>query len=283
MGITHVVRGDDHLTNAFKQAKVYELLGWEAPVFAHIPLIHGPDGAKMSKRHGAVGVETYRDKGYLPEAMRNYLLRLGWGHGDVEIVSTEKAIELFDLDGVGKSAARFDFDKLDNFNGHYLRQADDTRLTDLVQARLAAELGRELTGDDRSRLLAGMDGLKQRAKTLQDLAESARFYVQRPKELTPKAAKQLTDDARARLVQLADRLQGLSNWNHDLLESETRTFAEELDLGLGKVAQPLRAALTGSTVSPGIFEVMEVLGRQETLTRLRAVAEAGARDAAEND
>ena len=279
MGVTHVIRGDDHLTNAFKQAKVYELLGWDAPVFAHIPLIHGPDGAKMSKRHGAVGVETYRDKGYLPEAMRNYLLRLGWGHGDLEIVDTEKAIELFDLDGVGKSAARFDFDKLDNFNGHYIRQADDTRLTDLVQQRLETDLGRELTGDDRSRLLAGMDGLKQRAKTLQDLAESAQFYVQRPKSLTPKAEKQLTGEARARLAKLAERLEPLSNWNQDLLESETRDFAEGLDLGLGKVAQPLRAALTGSTVSPGIFEVLEVLGRQETLARLRAAAEPAEADA----
>ena len=284
MGVTHVIRGDDHLTNAFKQAQVYQLLGWEAPVFAHIPLIHGPDGAKMSKRHGAVGVETYRELGYLPEAMRNYLLRLGWGHGDLEIVSSEQAVKLFDLDGVGKSAARFDFDKLDNFNGHYLRQADDARLTDLVQERLEAALGRELTGDDRSRLLAGMDGLKQRAKTLRDLAESAEFYVQRPQQLTAKAEKQLTGDARARLATLADRLEKLANWNHDLLESETRDFAEGLDLGLGKVAQPLRAALTGSTVSPGIFEVMEVLGRQATLARLRAAADAAtdADEAAEN-
>jgi glutamyl-tRNA synthetase len=274
MGVTHVIRGDDHLTNAFKQAQVYELLGWQAPVFAHIPLIHGPDGAKMSKRHGAVGVETYRDKGYLPEALRNYLLRLGWGHGDLEIVSTEKAIELFDLEGVGKSAARFDFDKLDNFNGHYLRQADDSRLTDLVQERLEVQLGRALTGDDRSRLLAGMNGLKQRAKTLRDLAESAAFYVQRPTTLSPKAEKQLTGDARARLATLAERLENLSHWNHDLLESETRDVAEGLGLGLGKVAQPLRAALTGSTVSPGLFEVMEVLGRQETLARLRAAAPA---------
>jgi glutamyl-tRNA synthetase len=272
MGVTHVIRGDDHLTNAFRQAQLYRAMGWEAPAFAHIPLIHGPDGSKMSKRHGAVGIETYRERGYLPEALRNYLLRLGWGHGDLEIVSTEQAIELFDLDGVGKSAARFDFDKLDNFNGHYIRQAEDARLTDLVQARLEGELGRELTGDDRSRLLAGMSGLKQRAKTLADLAESAKFYVQRPQSFTAKAEKQLDDESRARLGKLAARLEGLQAWNHDLLESEVRQFCEEADIKLGKVAQPLRAALTGSTVSPGIFEVMEVLGRDECLARLRAQA-----------
>jgi glutamyl-tRNA synthetase len=272
MGVTHVIRGDDHLTNAFRQYQLYQAMGWEAPAFAHIPLIHGPDGSKMSKRHGAVGIETYRERGYLPEALRNYLLRLGWGHGDLEIVSTEQAIELFDLDGVGKSAARFDFDKLDNFNGHYIRQAEDARLTDLVQARLEGELGRELTGDDRSRLLAGMSGLKQRAKTLADLAESAKFYVQRPQSFTAKAEKQLDDESRARLGKLAARLEGLQAWNHDLLESEVRQFCEEADIKLGKVAQPLRAALTGSTVSPGIFEVMEVLGRDECLARLRAQA-----------
>jgi len=274
MGVTHVIRGDDHLTNAFRQFQLYRAMDWEPPVFAHIPLIHGPDGAKMSKRHGAVGLETYRDRGYLPEALRNYLLRLGWGHGDLEIVSTEQAVELFDLDGVGKSAARFDFDKLDNFNGHYLRQADDTRLTDLMQPRLEAELNRELTGDERSRLLAGMDGLKQRAKTLQDLSENARFYVERPKQFTGKAEKQLDAEARGRLGELLARLDKLQSWNQDLLESEARDYCEANDLKLGKVAQPLRAALTGSTVSPGIFEVMEVLGREETLARLRAQSEA---------
>jgi glutamyl-tRNA synthetase len=272
MGVTHVIRGDDHLTNAFRQYQLYRAMDWEPPVFAHIPLIHGPDGAKMSKRHGAVGLESYREQGYLPEALRNYLLRLGWGHGDVEIISTEEAVKLFDLDGVGRSAARFDFDKLANFNGHYIREADDTRLTGDVGQRLESRLGRSLTADERERLLRGMDGLKQRAKTLVELAENSEFYVSRPQSLTPKAAKQLDDDARGRLARLQGRLAGLDDWNETAIEEAVRRFAEDEDLKLGKVAQPLRAALTGSTVSPGIFEVMAVLGQTETLVRLAAQA-----------
>ncbi|RDD62124.1 glutamate--tRNA ligase [Ferruginivarius sediminum] len=272
MGVTHVIRGDDHLTNAFRQYQLYRAMDWEPPVFAHIPLIHGPDGAKMSKRHGAVGLEAYREQGYLPEALRNYLLRLGWGHGDVEIISTEEAVRLFDLDGVGRSAARFDFDKLANFNGHYIREAEDSRLTEDVTQRLESRLGRSVTAEERGRLLRGMDGLKQRAKTLVELAENAEFYVARPQALTPKAAKQLDDDARGRLARLQVRLDGLDDWSETAIEEAVRRFAEDEDLKLGKVAQPLRAALTGSTVSPGIFEVMAVLGRTETLARLAAQA-----------
>jgi glutamyl-tRNA synthetase len=268
MGITHVIRGDDHLTNAFRQYQVFRALGWTPPTFAHIPLIHGPDGAKLSKRHGAVGVSAYREQGYLPEAVRNILLRLGWGHGDREIIATDEAIALFDLDGVGKSAARFDFDKLDHFNGHYLREADDERLTDLTVPRIEAAIGRAVTDTERARLHAGMPGLKHRAKTLVDLAESARIYVERPRALTPKAAKMLDAEARDRLSRLHATLADVSDWRADVLEPLVREQAEAEGLKLGKLAQPLRAALTGTTVSPGIFEVMAAMGRDEVLARL---------------
>jgi len=274
MGVTHAIRGDDHLTNAFRQTQVYRALGWTEPDFAHIPLIHGPDGAKMSKRHGAVSVSAYREQGYLPEALRNYLLRLGWGYGDREIVPTEEAIQLFGLENVGKSAARFDFDKLKSFNAHYLREADDGRLARLVAPHIAEHLGRHPGEAELALLERAMPGLKQRAKTLVDLAESAVFYLQRPASPTPKAAKQLDDTARARLQRLLARLRDLAGWDAATLESAVRDFAEAEDCKLGKIAQPLRAALTGSTVSPGIFEVMTVLGREETLARIEAAVSA---------
>ena len=268
MGITHVVRGDDHLTNAFRQYQVFKAMGWAPPTFAHIPLIHGPDGAKLSKRHGAVGVSAYREQGYLPEAVCNILLRLGWGYGDREIISKQEAIELFDLDGVGKAAARFDFAKLDNFNGHYIREADDQRLTHLIVDRLENHLGRSLGPVERQRLLQGMPGLKQRSKTINELADNAVFYVQRPVSLTPKAAKLIDEQARGRLTRLREALAELESWDETTLEEAVRRFAESEELKLGKVAQPLRAALTGTTVSPGIFEIMAVLGRNEVLARL---------------
>ncbi|WP_142847005.1 glutamate--tRNA ligase [Telmatospirillum sp. J64-1] len=269
MGITHVIRGDDHLTNAFRQYQLYAACGWDVPVFAHIPLIHGPDGAKLSKRHGALGAEAYRDMGFLPEAMRNYLLRLGWGHGDDEIISTEQAIEWFDLDGVGRSASRFDMVKLTNLNGHYIRQADDARLVDLIVPRLETALGQPLDETGKARLLAGMKGLKERAKTLVELAESALFYVRsRPLQPDEKAAKLLDADGRALLDRLASRFAAAAEWRAEALEEETRKLAEEAELKLGKLAQPLRAALTASTVSPPIFEVMEILGKEETLARI---------------
>jgi glutamyl-tRNA synthetase len=265
MGITDVIRGDDHLTNTFRQLQIYQAMGWEPPRFAHIPLIHGPDGAKLSKRHGALGVEAYRDMGYLPEALRNYLLRLGWGHGDDETISTEQAIAWFDLDGVGRAPSRFDFAKLDNLNGHYLRQADDARLAREVAARLG------VAGDTaiEQRLAAGMAGLKARAKTLKELAENARFYTLR-RPLTPddKARALLTADASKVLKELRGILAAASIWIGADLEAEARTFAEAKAIKLGQVAQPLRAALTGSTTSPPIFEVMQVLGREETLGRI---------------
>ena len=274
MGITHVIRGDDHLTNAFRQTQLYRACGWEVPTFAHIPLIHGPDGAKLSKRHGALGVEAYEDMGYLPEAMRNYLLRLGWGHGDDEIISTAQAIEWFDLGAVGRSPARFDFQKLDNLNGHYLREADDARLAADCAPRLAVLLGRPLNEEEAGLLVKAMDGLKQRAKTLSEIVDHAVFYFQRPDSLTPKAAKNLGEEGRATLAGLRAALEALEGWTEESCEEAVRQFAEAHDLKLGQVAQPLRGALTGSHMSPGIFEVMALLGREEVLVRLRDVPEA---------
>ncbi len=274
MRITHVIRGDDHLTNAFRQSQLYRLIGWQPPAFAHIPLIHGPDGAKLSKRHGALGAEAYRDMGYLPEALRNYLLRLGWGHGDDEIIGDADAIAWFDLDGVGKAAARFDMAKLTSLNAHWLRQADDARLVDLVVDRL----GQTVDEEGRRRLLAGMAGLKERARTLLDLADGAAFYVRpRPVSLDDKARKQLAGDGAAALAEARARLVALEPWSREALEADARALADDSGRKLGKVAQPLRAALTGSATSPPVFEVMEILGRAESLGRLDdALAEADA-------
>jgi len=270
MGITHVIRGADHMTNTFRQIQIYNAMGWTLPRFAHIPLIHGADGAKLSKRHGAVGVEAYRDLGYLPEAMRNYLLRLGWAHGDDEIIDTAQAIAWFDLDGVGRSPARFDVAKLDNVNAHYLRAADDERLVALILPRVETHLGHAVDAAGRSRLLKGMNGLKQRAKTLVELADGAVFYVRpRPLKLDQKAQAVLTPEARRALAEHASALETVTEWRAPVLEQIDRTFAEQHGLKLGQVAQPKRAALTGSTTSPPIYEVMEVLGREETLARLR--------------
>jgi glutamyl-tRNA synthetase len=268
MGITHAIRGDDHLTNAFRQHHLYLLCGWTPPAFAHIPLIHGPDGAKLSKRHGALGVDAYRELGYLPEALKNYLLRLGWAHGDEEVISESQAIEWFDLPQVGRSAARFDFAKLENLNGHYMREADDARLTALTVARLQRDL--DVDDSAAARLHDGMSGLKARANTVAQLADSARFYVTRPRfplEI-PKAAKLLQGDGAALAREAARALSDLDRWMEADIEARLRAFAEEKELGFGKVAQPVRAALTGSNASPGIFEVMAILGREETLARL---------------
>ena len=270
MGITHVIRGDDHLTNAFRQVQLYRACEWDVPIHAHIPLIHGPDGAKLSKRHGALGVDAYRDMGYLPEAMRNYLLRLGWSHGDDEIISTEQAIEWFTLDSAGRSPSRFDFVKLTQLNGHYLRQAEDSRLAALIAPRLESELGRTLTESETARLTAGMAGLKERAKTLIDLAQSALFYVRaRPLSLDEKATRHVAEPvAQEILAVYAERAGALPEWNREALETVARDLATEKEIKLGAVAQPLRAALAGATVSPPIFEVMEVLGQTETLGRI---------------
>ncbi len=268
MDITHVVRGDDHLTNTFRQVQIYRAFGWEPPRFAHIPLIHGPDGAKLSKRHGALGIEAYRDMGYLPEALRNYLLRLGWGHGDAEIIGDDQAIEWFDLSGIGRSPARFDFAKLDSLNGHYLRQADDARLVELVAVPVEKIVGAPLSPEDRARLKRGMGGLKERAKTLRDLANAAAFYARsRPLPISAKAAEILAGNT-SLLQRLAAQLGAETDWSVAALESFVRRFAEGENIKLGAAAQPLRAALTGEGVSPPIFEVMAVLGRDECLGRI---------------
>jgi len=269
MGVTHVIRGDDHLTNAFRQTQLFRAMGWDMPLFAHIPLIHGPDGSKMSKRHGALGVDAYRDQGYLPEALRNYLLRLGWSHGDEETISTDQAIEWFGLDAVGKSPARFDFAKLTNLNGNYIRQTENGRLTELVLARLAATLDGVLAEEAPSRLNKGMDGLKERAKNLVELSDNSSFYAKkRPIDLNEQARNTLSDsNALQRLGALRLVLADTDPWTVQAIEEKIRAFVDEQDLKLGKVAQPIRAAVTGTNVSPGIFDVLEILGREETLAR----------------
>jgi glutamyl-tRNA synthetase len=267
MGVTHVIRGDDHLNNAFRQLGIIKAMGWPEPAYAHIPLIHGADGAKLSKRHGALGVDAYRDElGMLPEAVNNYLLRLGWGHGDEETISREQAIEWFDLSGVGRSPSRFDQKKLENLNAHYLREADDARLAGLVAPRVAKLIGREV---DQALLTRAMPQLKPRAKTLDEIADGALFlFATRPLTLDDKAAALLQGDAQTLLAQTQDALAVVSDWTAEGIEAAVRQVAEGAGIGLGKVAQPLRAALTGRTTSPGIFDVLVLLGREESLARL---------------
>ncbi len=269
MGVTHVIRGDDHLNNAARQMQLIERLGWPVPVYAHIPLIHGADGAKLSKRHGALAVDAYRDMGYLPEAMRNYLLRLGWAHGDEEIISTAKAIEWFDIAAVGRSASRFDFKKLDNLNGHYMRETADDVLFDHAAPLIEKEAGIAISPAAKTRLIAGMGGLKARAKTLLELAKAATFYVRgRPFDLDDGAKKLLAGDAKANLAKGRDLLAQAAEWNAAFLEETFRKAAEAQGAKLGLLAQPLRGALTGQATSPPIFEVMAILGREETLGRI---------------
>ncbi|WP_072391252.1 glutamate--tRNA ligase [Hyphomicrobium sp. CS1GBMeth3] len=307
MGITHVIRGVDHLTNAARQTQIYRGMGWTVPEWAHVPLIHGADGAKLSKRHGAQGVEEYRAMGYLPAALRNYLVRLGWSHGDDEIIAPEDLIRWFDIDGINKSAARFDFKKLDDLNGHYLRNSPDAELLSAIQGLLPhldfatlraiavdpkapprsdivlsheieAQVPGVATGTELvalfeakgwDRLAAALPALKERAKTLADLVAQALFLVAaRPLKLDDKAAKQMDSDAKGHVAALITRLEASSDWTASALEALVRGYAEETGAKLGKIAQPLRAALTGRTVSPPVFDVMAVLGREESLARL---------------
>jgi glutamyl-tRNA synthetase len=271
MGVTHVIRGADHLNNAARQLQIIQAMGWPVPVYAHVPLIHGPDGAKLSKRHGALAVDEYRKMGYLPEAMRNYLLRLGWSHGDDEFIPTAKAIEWFNLESIGKSPARFDFKKLDNLNGQYIRSMDDATLADEVADFLAhEEPPRRLDDRARQRLKAAMPGLKERAKTLIELSQGAEFlYADGPPTADEAAAKMLTPEARSILAGLVEEL-SKREWKAADLEAATRDFAAAKGLKLGQAAQPLRAALTGRTVSPPIFEMLQILGKEESLARLTA-------------
>ena len=274
MGVTHIIRGDDHLINAARQKQIYDALGWDIPSMSHIPLFHGPDGSKLSKRHGALGVDAYRAMGYVPAALRNYLVRLGWSHGDQEIFSTEEMIAAFDLSGIGKSAARFDFAKLENLNGHYIRHTDDQSLVKMFEGVLpfvpnGADLAAKLNDKTRRQLLLAMPSLKERAKTLIELIDSAYYiFADRPLEIDAKAAALLTPENRLLIGRLRVALWEVKNWTAAETETAMRTFADQNGLKFGAVAQPLRAALTGRSTSPGIFDVLAILGRDESLARL---------------
>ncbi len=285
MGVTHVIRGDDHLTNAARQAQIYAAMGWEIPVFAHVPLIHGPDGAKLSKRHGAAGVDAYRAMGYLPAALRNYLVRLGWSHGDAEIMTTDEMIAWFDLPAIGRSPARFDFAKLENINAHYIRHSADAELVKAVRellphlpdkAAYAASIGKQ----GWRKLELAMPGLKERAKTLIELIDNSQYlFAKRPLSIEPKAQELLGDDAKRLLAEMLQALEPVREWTAESLEAAVKAFAAEKGIKLGAIAQPLRAALTGRTTSPGIFDVMAVLGKAETIGRIADAT--GSRPAAE--
>jgi glutamyl-tRNA synthetase len=274
MGVTHIIRGDDHLINAARQKQIYDAMEWPLPSMSHIPLIHGPDGSKLSKRHGALGIEAYRAMGYLPAALRNYLVRLGWSHGDQEIFSTEEMIKTFDLAGIGRSAARFDFAKLESLNGHYIRHADDRSLLTMFERVLdyvpsAADLKAKLNDGTRAQLLKAMPQLKERAKTLVELIDASYFiFADRPLQIEPKAQTILTPENRELIGRLWTELKAVAPWNGQTTEAAMRAFAEQHGLKLGAVAQPLRVALTGRTTSPGIFDVLSVLGREESMARL---------------
>jgi glutamyl-tRNA synthetase len=280
MGITHIIRGDDHLNNAARQTQIYQALGWTVPSMSHIPLIHGPDGSKLSKRHGALGVDAYRAMGYLPAAMRNYLVRLGWAHGDQEMFTTEEMIAAFDLPAIGRSPARFDFAKLENLNGHYIRTSNDADLIAAIEQLLphiagGQELISKMTPALHAKMLAAMPGLKERAKTLVELFDASRFlWASRPLDINDQAKALLTPEAKTLVAALLPELEAVTDWDAAVIEAVVRPFAERSGQKLGAVAQPLRAALTGRTTSPPIFDVLSVLGRDESLARLRDQAAA---------
>jgi glutamyl-tRNA synthetase len=281
MGVTHVIRGDDHLTNAARQTQIYEALGWDVPVWAHIPLIHGPDGAKLSKRHGALGVEAYRAMGYLPAALRNYLARLGWSHGDKEFFTDGELIAAFDLPAIGRSPSRFDFVKLENMNGHYMRASGDEELYQALAAALpylpnGPAVLASLDEHKRAQLRAAIPGLKERAKTLVELLDGAGFlFAARPLAMDEKAADILAKGGRAHLNALLPKLAEVGEWSEGELEAVVRAYVETTGAKLGQIAQPLRAALTGRSTSPGIFDVLTVLGREESLARIEDQAKLG--------
>ncbi len=275
MGVTHIVRGDDHLNNAFRQLQIIKAMGWPVPTYAHIPLIHGPDGKKLSKRHGALGVEAYEEMGFLPEAMRNYLLRLGWSHGDDEIISTEQAIEWFNLENIGKGPSRFDFDKIDNLNGHYMRALSGEQLLPYARIALEKDLGRELSEVEEKRLTSALPSLAERAKRLPDILEGASLFCNmRPLNLTDKAINLLSGQNADLMGDIANELEALSTWNHEDIKAAIMSFAEAKDLKPGKVMQPVRAAVTGGKQSGDLAETLEILGQEETVARLRDQAAA---------
>ncbi|NVJ99027.1 MAG: glutamate--tRNA ligase [Alphaproteobacteria bacterium] len=270
MGVTHIVRGDDHLNNAFRQHQIYTALGWTPPTLAHIPLIHGGDGKKLSKRHGALGVEAYRDMGYLPEAMRNYLLRLGWSHGDDEIIPTEQAIEWFNLENIGRGPSRFDFDKLDNLNSHYIRELNADSLLSLIRNDLENEIQHSLTKIEEERLIKGLPALAERAKRMPDITENASLFCNtRPLSLSENALKALSGDTPEMLAKVANELEAVTDWNMSVIKAAILSFAEAEDLKLGKVMQPIRAAATGGKQCGDLVETLEILGQEETIGRLR--------------
>jgi glutamyl-tRNA synthetase len=269
MGVTHVIRGDDHLNNAFRQLVIVKAMGWPEPVYAHVPLIHGQDGAKLSKRHGATGVMDYDELGFLPEALSNYLLRLGWGHGDDEIISREDAVRWFDLANVGRSPSRFDTKKLENLNGHYIREASDGRLAGLVAPRVEKLIDRSMSDGEIALLTRAMEGLKPRAKNLNEIAEGGLFlFKSRPLDLDERAGALLEGEAADLLALVHAALAALPDWSAEATEQAVREVAETAGVKLGSVAQPLRAALTGRATSPGIFDVLVLLGRDESLARV---------------
>jgi glutamyl-tRNA synthetase len=274
MGVTHVIRGDDHLTNAARQSQIYQALGWDIPVMAHIPLIHGPDGAKLSKRHGALGVDAYRALGYLPAALRNYLVRLGWSQGDREFFSTQEMIAAFDLPNIGRSPSRFDFVKLENMNGHFMRAMPDEELLAALIGSLpylpgGPEVAARLDAPMRAKLAAAMPGLKERAKSLVELLDGAGFlFAERPLALDARAKEILANGGRQHLGALLPRLQAVADWTSTATEAAVRDYALEHGAKLGQIAQPLRAAMTGRATSPGIFDVLAVMGREESLGRI---------------
>jgi len=277
MGVTHIIRGDDHLTNAARQILIYQGMNWEVPVMAHIPLIHGADGTKLSKRHGAIGAEVYRSMGYLPQALRNYLVRLGWAHGDDEIISTDQMLEWFGFDGMNKSAARFDFAKLEALNAHYMREMDRSKLLEEFECILpeiegGTAIAKLLTGEIRKIFLRALPSLTERSKTLVELEQSARFiFAQPPIRLDEKAASLLDEDGRRVVAEILPRLETLAQWDHESIAALIKAFVEERDTKMGKVAQPIRAALTGMATSPGAFDVLVILGKEKAISRLKNI------------
>ncbi len=272
MGVTNIIRGDDHLTNSARQKVIYDALGWQTPTFSHIPLIHGADGAKLSKRHGALGAESYREMGYLPEAMTNYLLRLGWSHGNDETISRSQAIEWFNVKGLGKSPSRFDIAKLNNLNAHYIREASDDRLAELLRPIIEEKLAKTLNDKEYELLSKAISGLKQRVKTLLELADNSLFYFTNDEiSFDEKALLVIASDKMNMLPKLINELEKLSGWNHDSLFECSKSYGESIDLKLGKIMEPVRVAITGSTASPSMFEVMELLGKNESLRRLKNI------------
>ncbi len=275
MGVTHAIRGDDHLTNAARQTQLFLALGWQPPTYAHIPLIHGADGSKLSKRHGALAVGAYANLGILPEAMNNYLLRLGWSHGDNEIISRDQAIEWFDIGAIGRSPARFDMQRLTSLNGHYIRENENDRVVFLIKPFLSGILGYAPNDLQMARLERLLPSLKSRANNLNELAENARFlFSKRPISMDGKAAKLITPKIRDLMSVLSAELDNLPDWSPENLDTLIRSFVESHDMKMGKIAQPLRAVLTGKTVSPGIFDVMTALGKEECLGRMKDIAAA---------